>query len=244
MTGLPPRALRSRGLTAWSRMGGARLNALGQRGLTLIEISIALLIVALLLLVAVPSIEAVAGVRAREEAGRLSGAIRYLYGQSALTGKTCRLRFDLDEQSYSAQCTEQRFTVSGTPEKSRDGRKIDEEEDRSISRTTYSVQDELLGSSQALREKVEKAADFSDFTDEEIQPRKMPEGANLAVWTARQTERYTSGEAFIYFFPQGHTERAQVYVSDDAGDDVYTLIVSPLSGKVRVEFGDIAEPSK
>lgn len=214
------------------------------RGLTLIEISISLMVVALLLLVAVPSIEAVAGVRAREEAGRLSGAIRYMYGQSALSGKTCRLRFDLDEQSYSAQCTQQRFTVSGAKEKSRDGMKVEEEEAASVSRTTYSVQDELLGSSEKLRESVERQAEFSEYADDEVGPRKMPDGANLAVWTSRQTQRYTKGEAFIYFFPQGHTEKAQVYVSDDEGDDVYTLIVSPLSGKVRVEFGDVAEPSR
>ena len=219
-------------------------SAASESGLTLIEITIAMLIIGLVFLVAVPSIEAVAGVRAREEAGRLSGAIRYLYGHAALTGKTCRLRFDLDEQSYGAQCTDQRFTVTGTKEKSLDGRKVEEEEERAPDRTVYSVQDELIGSASQLREKVEKQAEFSDFTDEELKPRKMPEGANLAVWTARQTERYTKGEAFIYFFPQGHTEKAQVYVSDDEGDDVYTLLVSPLSGKVRVEFGDVEEPSR
>ncbi len=213
-------------------------------GLTLIEITIALLIVALLVFVAVPSVEAVAGIRAREEAGKLSGAIRYLYGHAALTGKTCRLRFDLDEQAYAAQCTEQRFTVSGEKEKSREGRKLEEEEMRGSSYTSSSVQDELIGSAEALREKVERQAEFSDFTDEELRPHAMPSGANLAVWTARQTERYTQGEAFLYFFPQGHTERAQIYVSDDAGDDVYTLTVSSLSGKVRVEFGDRPEPVK
>ena len=229
---------------ASSQNAARRVRRRQASGLTLIEISIALLIVALLLFIAVPSIEAVAGVRAREEAGKLSGAIRYLYGQAALSGKTCRLRFDLDEQTYAAQCTEQRFTVSGEKEKSREGRKLDEEEARASSRTTYSVQDELLGSAQALREKVEKSAEFSEFTGEELKPHKMPAGANLAVWTARQSERYTAGEAFLYFFPQGHTERAQLYVSDDAGDDVYTLLVSPLSGRVRVEFGDRAEPAK
>lgn len=213
-------------------------------GLTLIEISIALLIVALLIFIAVPSIEAIAGVRAREEAGKLSGAIRYLYGHAALTGKTCRLRFDLDEQSYSAQCTEQRFTVSGVKEKSREGRKLEEDERPSSRRTSSSVQDELLGDAQQLQEKVEKQAEFSDFTDEEIKPHVMPMGANLSVWTTRQTERYTQGEAFLYFFPQGYTERAQLYVSDDEGDDVYTLTVSPLSGKVRVEFGDKVVPEK
>lgn len=226
--------------SAPGKTGGAN----GAAGLTLIEITIALLIVALLIFVAVPSVEAVAGVRAREEAGRLSGAIRYLYGHSALTGKTCRLRFDLDEQTYAAQCTEERFTVSGVKEKARDGRRVEEEPERSTSYTVYSVHDELIGSAEELRLKVERQAEFSDFTDEELKPHAMPTGANLAVWTDRQSERYTQGEAFLYFFPQGHTERAQIYVSDDAGDDVYTLSVSALSGRVRVEFGDKPEPER
>ncbi|MDR0965393.1 MAG: prepilin-type N-terminal cleavage/methylation domain-containing protein [Myxococcales bacterium] len=224
-----------------NRPRGARRS---DSGLTLIEISIALLIVALLMFVAVPSIEAIAGIRAREEAGKLAGAIRYLYGHAALMGKTCRLRFDLDEQTYAAQCTEERFTVSGVKERSRDGLKLEEKEERWSSRTVSSVHDELIGSAEALREKIEKQASFSDFTDQELKPRTLPDGANLAVWTTRQTERYTQGEAFLYFFPQGYTERAQLYVSDDAGDDVYTLVVAPLSGKVRVEFGDRKEPDR
>jgi len=38
--------------------------------------------------------------------------------------------------------------------------------------------------------------------------------------------------AYLYFFPQGFTEKAHVYVRQ--GDNVWTLAVSPLTGKVEI----------
>lgn len=210
----------------------------GERGLTLIEVTIALLIVGLLVFVAIPSIEALVGVRAREEAGRISGAIRYMYGQSALTGKPCRMVFDLDARKYWAECTEDRFTVALDKESSRDGQAV-VDEPSSWSREPADPLDEGL----ALRQQVEKEAEFSSFTSSEITERSMPDGANLAVWTAHQTEKYTAGKAYLHFFPQGNTEKAHIYVSSDHGD-VYTLVVSALSGKVRVVNEELELPRK
>jgi general secretion pathway protein H len=54
----------------------------------------------------------------------------------------------------------------------------------------------------------------------------------LSVWTRHQREVARSGTAYLYFFPQGFTERAQLYVRQ--GDNVWTLSVSPLTGKTSV----------
>ncbi len=202
--------------------------------MTLLEIGIALAIVALMVFVAVPSIEAYAGVRAREEAGRISGAIRYLYGQSALSGRVCRIVFDLDGRAWWTECTEGRFTVEREKERSRGGEAVEE---RKKPADNLPPKDE----GEAMRQKVEKKAEFSEFADEEIEKRSLPDGANLAVWTGHQREKYTKGKAFLYFFPQGNTERAQIYVSSDSGD-VYTLVVSPLNGRVRVEAKELDVP--
>ena len=50
--------------------------------------------------------------------------------------------------------------------------------------------------------------------------------------TRQQREPTEKGLAYLYFFPQGFTERAQVYVRQ--GDNVWTLRVQPLTGKVDV----------
>jgi len=206
--------------------------------MTLLEIGIALAIVALMVLVAVPSIEAYAGVRAREEAGRIAGAVRYMYGLSALSGKVCRIVFDMDERTWWTECTEGRFTVEREKEKSRDGAKV---EDDAKERDKYKAKVEPRDEGDAMRQKIEAKAEFSEFKDDEMGKRELPDGANVAVWTAHQREKYTKGQALLYFFPQGNTERAHIYVSSDQ-DDVYTLVVSPLNGKVRVVDHELEVP--
>jgi general secretion pathway protein H len=205
--------------------------------MTLIEITISLLIVGLLVFIAVPSVESIAGVHAREEAGRIAGAVRYMYGQSALTGKACRLVFDMDERAWWPECTQDRFTVASEKERSHDGRMMEE---RKTPEFVARFAGELLDEAQALQQKVEKEAEFSAFSSEEMKRRTIPDGADVSVWVAHQTERYTSGKAYLYFFPQGNTERAQIYVSH--GKDVYTLVVSPLNGRVRVVDEELDVP--
>lgn len=233
-----PRFLQMAGAAACrSRRSRPALKA--ARGMTLLEIGIALAIVALMVFVAVPSIEAYAGVRAREEAGRVSGAIRYMYGYSSLSGKVCRIVFDLDERAWWTECTEGRFTVEREKEKSRDGAKLDE--DGRKGKDKFKAKVEHPDEAEMMKAKIEAKAEFSEFKNDEMSKRKLPDGANLAVWTAHQREKYTKGQALLYFFPQGNTERAQVYVSSDHGD-VYTLVVSPLNGHVRVEDKELEVP--
>ncbi|HEY3445710.1 MAG TPA: hypothetical protein VGK67_05060 [Myxococcales bacterium] len=210
------------------------------RGMTLLEIGVALAIVALMVFVAVPSIEAYAGVRAREEAGRVAGAIRYMYGYSALSGKVCRIVFDFDERAWWTECTEGRFTVERDREKSRDGAKVDEDAAKKA-KDKYKAKLEPRDEGEAMRQKIEAKAEFSEFKNDEMNKRQLPDGANLAVWTAHQREKYTKGQALLYFFPQGNTERAHIYVTSDHGD-AYTLVVSPLNGRVRVEDKELEVP--
>ncbi|HZX43186.1 MAG TPA: prepilin-type cleavage/methylation domain-containing protein, partial [Myxococcaceae bacterium] len=87
--------------------------------------------------------------------------------------------------------------------------------------------------------RVEKAAAFSAFTTPEIQPRKMS-GVRVSVWTSHQRAKIDSGLAYLYFFPQGYTERAQVTVRQ--GKNVWTLLVSPTTGKTSIVDGEPEVP--
>ena len=70
------------------------------RGMTLLEIGIALAIVAGLIALAVPTISSVARVQLRQRTGQLAGGVRSLYGASAVGGRSCRLVMDLDASAY------------------------------------------------------------------------------------------------------------------------------------------------
>ena len=93
----------------------------------------------------------------------------------------------------------------------------------------------LLDVLDAEKARVEKAASFSAFTTEEIKPRKMS-GVRVSVWTSHQRAKIDTGLAYLYFFPQGYTERAQVTVRQ--GRNVWTLLVSPFTGKTSIVDGE------
>ncbi len=57
-----------------------------------------------------------------------------------------------------------------------------------------------------------------------------------------QPERYTTGRAFIYFWPSGLTEEASIHLAQ--GDDVFSLLVSPLTGRVKVAGERVDAPGQ
>src|SRR5215510_1198531 len=101
---------------AWSLGAMAKLrrrnvcSSRAARGFTLIEVTIAMAIVALLFAAVVISVGAILGTKAKSTAAELAGVVRSLYDTAGLSGKTCRLVFQLpgprqDEKTrYWAEC--------------------------------------------------------------------------------------------------------------------------------------------
>ena len=238
------------------------------RGFTIIELMIALVVAATLFAALILGLGAVTGARARKAMGELGGAARSLYDTAALTGNTCRLvlllpRDDSAEFSYRAECAsgpvtsamdrdqEIRDATKAAVEaykqgKSGRGRAADPARDPRSAATapgsygSYgSSGSTLLDVLDSEKARVEKAAAYSAFTTPEIQPRKMS-GVRVSVWTSHQRAKITDGLAYLYFFPQGYTERAQVTVRQ--GNNVWTLLVSPLTGKTSIVDGEPEVP--
>lgn len=209
---------------------------IGPRGFTLIEIGVALAVVALLMAAVVPSIEGALGIRGREAAGQIAALVRYVYAHAALTGKSCRIVFQMDEGAYWAECTAERFTLEREKVRARGGRAIAEERRRESFRPSGTEQEEA----EAIRARIEKEAEFAEFTDNEVTKKALPDNVSVAVWTAHQTERFDKGAAHLHFFPQGFTEKAHIYVQ--SAGDTYTLVVAPLTGKVKVVAEELPVP--
>ena len=88
-------------------------------GLTLIEITVALTIVVLLFAAVVMGVGALTGAKAKESSTMLAGTIRALYDTAALSGRTCRLVFNLpqpkDEETavtWRAECAKAGATAA------------------------------------------------------------------------------------------------------------------------------------
>jgi len=213
-------------------------------GFTLIEMTITLAVVAVLMSAAVIGVGALTGAEARSAAGALAGAAQALFDQAALSGKTCRLVFELPSERaekqnvvYRAECAEGAVTTARDRDLAlRSANAAADEAQRRDPRiltgggtgATPSLE-ELLS---AERQRVEAAGAFSAYTNAVIEPRELPSSVDLEVWVRGQSGYTIEGLAMLYFFPQGYTEKAQVRFTQ--GDDSWTLVLEPLTGKVRV----------
>jgi general secretion pathway protein H len=201
---------------------------------------VALTIVALLFSAVAVGLGAITGAKARTATGELAGVIRSLYDTAALSGRTCRLAFQLpgekDEDAsvvYRAECAASGITAS----RDREGELRQEgEEERERARHGPSLREEFAEE----EERVDSAAKFSEFTSSEVEPRTLPSAVRLSVWTKQQRQAVKSGPAYLYFFPQGFTERAMVFVRQ--GSSVWTISVAPLTGKAKIVSEELEIP--
>ena len=53
---------------------------------------------------------------------------------------------------------------------------------------------------------------------------------------------YSSGKAFVYFWSSGLTEETAIHLAQ--GDDVFSLIVAPLTGRVKVVGDRVDAPGQ
>jgi general secretion pathway protein H len=218
-----------------------------ERGLTLIEISIALAIAAVLFAAVVTGVGGLTGARAKEAAGRLSGTIRALYDEAALSGRTCRLVFELPPGKseaptrYWAECAQ--GAVASSKDRDEELRQAtaqaeDEAKGRGTDPRRQPRSYDLRGSgtvSDAMAAEQKRLKDrsrFSGFNTEEVIPQQVPAGVRVSVWTRQQKKPVSEGLAYLYFHPQGYTERAMIFLTQ--GGNEWTIDVAPLTGKTAV----------
>jgi len=202
------------------------------RGMTLIEVGIAMAIAAALLAMAIPAISNVTRVQLRQKTGQLAGGIRSLYGASALAAHSCRMVFDIDNSAYWSECAEGAVRLERGGELSSGGSRRDSREEEVLASIRASSGNE---EDQVKLELAQKSA-FKPTNDVP----KTTLGASVRfqdVWVQHQPEKYTAGKAYLYFWPSGLTEVASIHVKQ--GDDVNSLIVAPLSGRVRIVSGRV-----
>ena len=72
-------------------------------------------------------------------------------------------------------------------------------------------------------------------------PFKLPKTVKVvSVQTADDIKPITTGEASIYFFPQGHTHLAHIQIEEiEHPENAFTIIIKPLTGRVEIKEGKI-----
>jgi general secretion pathway protein H len=214
---------------------------LKRRGFSLIEIMVAISIMALAVGGATYGFRAITKSQLRASASKLAGAIRYCFDRSITTGMYYRLVLDLDGNKYWGERSEDRMYLKRDKEKTIGGGRAfdwDAEEKEKDEKEKEELERFQSGNAQqralepAPKPKRAKFQTFKDATAGQVQLGKVK---LEDVYTPRQPEPYKQGRAYLYFFPDGHTERAVVRIKQ--GSDYYSLVVHPLSGRVEVKSG-------
>ncbi len=194
-------------------------------GFTLIEIAIVLAIVGVLVSGATIGIRALAKSTLRGSGARGAGAQRVLVCSALSTRRPDRLTFDLAGHKVLPEASEARLFLhrdeDARPLASRDGDPAAEVQPMAPPAGTIA---ELLPSVDLAR--------FEQFSEEGFHAVDLGGVEIRSVWTPRRKEPVSEGLAYAYYFPQGFGEHAVVLLAD--GDDVYSLVQHPLTGRVKV----------
>jgi general secretion pathway protein H len=207
------------------------------RGMTLIEVGVALCVAGLMLAMAVPALSAVTRAQLRQKSGQLAGGIRALYGASAIQGHTCRLVFDLDTNSYWSECAKSNVRLNSEGERSQNGVRLASRAEE------LALEPQRDGMSDEEREKATLAQKSTFAENKEIPKTQLGSSVRFTdVWIQHQREKYVAGKAFLYFWSSGLTEEASIHLAQ--GDDIFSLIVSPLTGRVKIVGDRVDAPGQ
>lgn len=195
-------------------------------GFSLLELMVVVVLIGGLIALVVPAIRSISSLDLKNEITKIAGLSSEVYALAAISGKTHRIVFDLDNQKY---WVEEKVGDAGEikPElgyedlmKARIEKSIDSKEKEASERFLPSYK-EVEGT---LSEKFE-----------------LPRNVILhGVWTEQMTEVARTGQVSIYYFTGGYTLSAFVSLSikgEEEESSIY-FALSPLTGAVEIKLGE------
>ncbi len=206
-----------------------------RRGLTLMELMIVLVIVAALIVGAVVLFNDLTRANLKAQTLRVSGVIKYAYGQAAIRQEYHQLVIDLDSSEYWLEVSDQE-NIGGPPQlpaPSLIGAPQGGATSSPATRAPGYDSDDPEGSVFGLQR-----PGYREKSDLVVKRRKLENGISFrSVLTTQSQDPITSGRATITFFPSGFVERSQIVLGDASGAFM-TMQIEPLTGKVNLLSGD------
>lgn len=229
---------------AWTfsveRLRGAKAR---QRGLTLIELVIAIALVALLVGSMLFGKGMLVGSRVKSAATLLVSSVRYGMTRANATGKPTRLVIDLDKSQLSIEEDSTSLMLREKKAKDQTG---GADAATATEQKARAESERIVEGPRAPRPHFTKLSGVAGPVEGLTSGRSLGQGVEIAlVHTEHDEEDVTEGRAYLYFWPGGTTERAVVQLKrqGDAKPQL-TVVLSPLTGRAKVEKGvvDFPEP--
>lgn len=192
-------------------------------GFSIIEILIVIGVIALGTLVIIPTFSNLTGQRLYNVTSDLGRLIRSTYSDAALSGNTFRIVFEMkvDEKTQEKTST---FWVEASKEEAR-GDELVKDEDEGV---------KFFDEREREKQKYVRKPEFLPLNGELGKKYEFPSSVRLfGVWVEGMPERKREGTVYLYFFPTGYTQKAEISLTDDEeGKNLMTLMTEPLTGEV------------
>lgn len=188
-----------------------------RQAFTLIELLVVIALAAIMMGLTISFVGNTSKTKLKSAARSLVGTIRYAYNEAATKNLYFRIAFDVSEEKYWVESSAESFILKNSSQEAKEEKKINSksEDTQTESSPAFSQVDN------GLIKRVDLAAGVT-FKD---------------IFVSHQEVPVTEGLAYLYFFPQGLTEKAIIHLSDEEGETVYSITVNPLTGRSQVTLG-------
>jgi general secretion pathway protein H len=207
------------------------------RGLTLIELLVTLALMTIVTGAVVFGSGAVAASRVRGAATTIAGAIRVAFTRASAMSRPGRIVLVLNKEDPRVMLEETNDTLLVKKDDTAGGAEAVTPEEREA----ISQADRIIKGPRAPRPRFSAVKAFGFDQPDTGGGRSLGKGVVFRkVETGHSPDGETEGQAYLYFWPGGRTERAAIQLkaaSSTSPDDGLTLLVSPLTGKVRIVQG-------
>lgn len=222
-----------------------------RHGLTLIEIMVAIALMATIAAIGVPAMSGLLDLKQRSAAKELAQTYTWLLDEAALRNVAFRMVYNLDRSTWTIEAGDPNTLVFTSPEKREE---FDERLEDDMSRYTQREVDE--GEAEDVESQRGRFTGLAELDVPFTTSKPLPDGTRFAyVYTPQYEEGGIEPTkdgppedpeddqiAYTYVFPDGTAEHTVVRIVDDEdNDDGWTIEVLPVSGEVRLST-DLVDP--
>lgn len=222
--------------------------ARGSRAVTLVEVLIAVALIATLSGAVLVGSGALGSTRERAAATLIISAVRLGLARANTTGRPARLVFDLDAHKLTLEETSS-LVLAREKSEEVEGDEAENEEDTEPADAVTELENvaeaeakAIVEGSRAPKPEFSAVQQFKAEGDGAEDGRALGGGVSFrSVQTEHDASERTRGRVYLYFWPGGETEHAVVHLGRD-DDEGLTVTVSALTGRAKIEKGKVALP--